>query len=68
MDVERARERVREADKALVRGQVWGPLHGVPFTLKDAHATAGTGTTVGFQPLAYYGSQEDSTVTTGNLV
>lgn len=25
---------------ALAHGEVWGPLHGVPFTLKDAHATA----------------------------
>src|SRR5256886_5909859 len=63
MDAERARERAREADKALARGQVWGPLHGVPFTLKDAHATAGMRTTTGFPPLADYVPQEDSTVT-----
>jgi amidase len=36
MDVELARARAREADDALTRGQTWGPLHGVPFTLKDA--------------------------------
>ena len=52
MDAERAYERAREADKALARGEVWGPLHGVPFTLKDAHATAGMRTTTGFPPLA----------------
>src|SRR5256886_3732562 len=63
MDAERARERAREADKALARGEVWGPLHGVPFTLKDAHATAGMRTTTGFPPLADYVPQEDSTVT-----
>src|SRR5438477_7811368 len=63
MDAERARERAREADEALARGQVWGPLHGVPFTLKDAHATAGMRTTTGFPPLAGYVPQEDSTVT-----
>src|SRR2546429_2450217 len=63
MDAERARERAREADEALARGQVWGPLHGVPFTLKDAHATAGMRTTTGFPPLANYVPQEDSTVT-----
>src|SRR5436309_10578525 len=63
MDTERARERAREADEALARGQVWGPLHGVPFTLKDAHATAGMRTTTGFPPLADYVPQEDSTVT-----
>src|SRR6266478_6193640 len=63
MDAGRAYERAREADKALARGQVWGPLHGVPFTLKDAHATAGMRTTTGFPPLADYVPQEDSTVT-----
>src|SRR6059058_3100282 len=63
LDVERAYERAREADKALARGEVWGPLHGVPFTLKDAHATAGMRTTTGFPPLADYVPREDSTVT-----
>lgn len=47
LDVEGARERAREADRALARGEVWGPLHGVPFALKDAHATAGMRTTIG---------------------
>ena len=36
LDAERATERAREADEALARGENWGPLHGVPFTLKDA--------------------------------
>src|SRR5947209_12498815 len=63
IDAEHARERAREADKALARGQVWGPLHGVPFTLKDAHATAGMRTTSGFPPLDHV-PQQDSTVTT----
>ena len=63
MDAEGARARAREADAALERGELWGPLHGVPFTLKDAHLTAGMRTTVGFPPLADYVSQEDSTVT-----
>jgi amidase len=63
MDAERAHERAREADEALARGEVWGPLHGVPFTLKDAHATAGMRTTTGFPPLADYVPQEDSPVT-----
>ena len=42
LDAERAYERAHAADAALARGELWGPLHGVPFTLKDAHATAGT--------------------------
>jgi amidase len=62
LDAERARERARQADAALARGEVWGPLHGVPFTLKDAHATAGMRTTTGFPPLDHV-PHEDSTVT-----
>ena len=62
MDVEGARARAREADEALARGEAWGPLHGVPFTLKDVHSTAGMRTTVGFPQLADYAAQEDSTV------
>jgi amidase len=62
MDAERARQRARAADEALARGEVWGPLHGVPFTLKDAHATAGVRTTSGFPMLAGYVPQEDGAV------
>ena len=63
LDAEQARKRAKAADEALARGEVWGPLHGVPFTLKDAHATAGMRTTTGFPPLSNYVPQEDSTVT-----
>lgn len=35
LTAERALERAREADEALARGETWGPLHGVPFTVKD---------------------------------
>ena len=46
-DVERARERAREADAALARGEVWGPLHGLPMTVKDSYDVAGLPTTWG---------------------
>ena len=61
-DAEKALERARAADEAIARGEVWGPLHGVPFTLKDAHCTAGMRTTVGFPPFAGYVPEEDSAV------
>ncbi|HEX8212533.1 MAG TPA: amidase family protein, partial [Longimicrobium sp.] len=61
LDAERAAVRAQEADAALRRGELWGPLHGVPFTLKDAHATAGMRTTTGFPPLDHV-PQADGTV------
>lgn len=64
VNAEQARERAREADTALARGEVWGPLHGVPFTLKDAHATAGMRTTAGFPPLADYVPPTDGHIAT----
>ncbi len=42
-----AMERAKEADEALARGQIWGPLHGVPCTIKDTFETAGIRTTAG---------------------
>ncbi len=47
MDAERARKRAREADAALARGEVWGPLHGVPMTIKESYNVAGSPTTWG---------------------
>ncbi len=45
LDAERAHDRARAADEALDRGKVWGPLHGVPVTVKDQFSTAGLRTT-----------------------
>ena len=44
---ERALERAKEADAALARGESWGPLHGVPMTVKESYDVAGTPTTWG---------------------
>jgi amidase len=62
LDEEGARNRAREADQALARGEVWGPLHGLPMTLKDCHSTKGMRTTCGYKPLADYVPDEDGTV------
>ena len=45
LDAERAHARANAADAALARDEVWGPLHGVPFTVKDQFSTAGLRTT-----------------------
>src|SRR5687767_9977037 len=40
-DVPAARKRARAADRALARGEPWGPFHGVPMTIKEAIDVAG---------------------------
>lgn len=62
LDRDGARERARQADAALARGDTAGPLHGVPFTLKDAHQTAAMRTTAGFPPFADYVPGSDGPV------
>ena len=44
---ERAFEQAAAADAALARGESWGPLHGLPITIKDSLETAGLRTTAG---------------------
>ncbi|HTZ35349.1 MAG TPA: amidase [Stellaceae bacterium] len=45
--VEAARERARAADAALSRGELWGPLHGLPMTVKESFNVKGLPTTFG---------------------
>ncbi|PQJ33291.1 amidase [Salinibacter sp. 10B] len=59
LDVDRARRRARAADRALAAGRVWGPLHGVPFTVKDQFATAGLRTTYGLPSYSNYRPDAD---------
>jgi len=46
-DFDRARKRARAADKALKNGEVWGPFHGIPMTVKESFQVAGLPTTWG---------------------
>lgn len=45
--VEKARERAKTADAALARGEVWGPLHGLPMTIKECFDWVGSPSTWG---------------------
>ena len=45
--IDAARQRAGDADMALARGEVWGPLHGVPMTVKESFDVAGLPTTWG---------------------
>jgi len=47
LDEERAREGAAAADQALASGVEVGPLHGLPFAVKDTHDVAGWRTTYG---------------------
>jgi aspartyl-tRNA(Asn)/glutamyl-tRNA(Gln) amidotransferase subunit A len=44
---EQARARAREAEAAVMRGDALGPLHGIPFSVKDNIPTEGVRTTYG---------------------
>jgi len=50
-DLEGARKRARAADRALARKQAWGPLHGVPMTVKESYDVVGMPTTWGVPEL-----------------
>ena len=47
LDAERARVRADAADNALASGEVWGPLHGLPITIKELFETEGFRWTAG---------------------
>src|SRR5258708_17992140 len=50
-DLPAARRRARAADRALAQGTVWGPLHGVPMTIKESYDVVGMPTTWGMPEL-----------------
>jgi amidase len=50
-DREAARTRARAADAALAKGESWGPLHGLPMTVKESYDVIGLPTTWGVPAL-----------------
>ena len=59
---ERALDEARAADEALAKGEVLGPLHGVPMTIKDSLDTAGVLSTGGTKGRANFVPERDATV------
>jgi amidase len=62
LDYRGAIKRARQADAALKKGTLWGPLHGVPVTIKDSFATRGLRTTAAHRPLAAHVPENDATI------
>lgn len=60
VDVEGARAAARVAETAVTRGDALGPLHGVPFSVKDLTLTKGLRTTMGSALFADFVPQEDA--------
>jgi amidase len=60
-DFERARQQADAADAARARGDILGPLHGLPMTIKDALETAGLRTVCGSRSLTEHVPGQDAT-------
>ena len=57
-----ALEEARKSDRDLAYGQLKGPLHGVPMTIKDSFETRGVLTTAGTKGLEAHVPSQDATV------
>ncbi|MFZ5931206.1 MAG: amidase [Pseudomonadota bacterium] len=60
MDAEAAMARAAAADEARAAGQSWGPLHGLPITIKDSFEITGMPTTSGAPELREYHAKENA--------
>src|SRR6202171_5286361 len=58
----RAREEARRAERELMSGQKRGPMHGIPFGLKDNYDTAGIPTTANSAAFQHRRPDRDATV------
>ena len=57
---ETAREEARAATEEIAAGRSLGPLHGIPFAIKDLYETAGVRTTAGSKLREEYFPTEDA--------
>jgi Asp-tRNA(Asn)/Glu-tRNA(Gln) amidotransferase A subunit family amidase len=61
---EEALGRARAAEAAATKGEVWGPLHGVPIAIKDLTPTKGKRTTMGSHIYEHWVPDRDAAVVT----
>lgn len=61
---ERALRQARDAERDIAKGQYRGPLHGIPYSLKDVVATQGIRTTFGNPKGTDYAPSADATLYT----
>lgn len=59
-DFDYARARAFEADEARKKGQRWGPLHGLPMTIKDTFEVTGMPCTAGSRSLKDHQPKQDA--------
>lgn len=62
LDAEGALVEARRSDEELAKGDLRGPLHGVPMTIKDALDTAGVISSGGTQGRSSFVPEQDATV------
>src|SRR5262245_53404830 len=62
LDIEGAEKAAAEADRRCAAGEDLGPLHGLPISFKDSHATAGMRTTFGSPLHANWIPQHDDEI------
>lgn len=62
LDAEQARRHADEADAATRRGESWGPLHGLPMTIKDTWEVPGMPCTAGAPEYRDHRPQRPATV------
>jgi amidase len=60
LDRDIAFARAEAADLATTRGERWGPLHGVPITVKEAFNMTGLRTTFGYEKMRDNVANEDA--------
>ena len=58
--IDEARQRAAEADAETAAGRSWGPLHGVPMTIKEAWDWVGTPSTSGHPELVDWRPERNS--------